>query len=85
MFFQCPFEKNCWRIVGVNVPTWLKLERATRHINRLLRLPFAMEIIIVMCWCIWTDEMTVFLMERIPELTSASKTSGKNSPWLSIG
>jgi hypothetical protein len=41
--------------IGVNVPTWLKLARATRHIKRLLRVPFAMEIIIIMCRCIWTE------------------------------
>jgi hypothetical protein len=55
LFFRCPFVKNCWRIIGINVPTCLKPERATRHIKRFLRVPFAMEIIIVMCWCIWNE------------------------------
>jgi hypothetical protein len=37
------------------VPTWFKPERATKHIRRLLRVLLAMEIIIIMFWCIWTE------------------------------
>jgi hypothetical protein len=54
-FFKCSFARNCWRQIGVNVATWLKPARATRHIKRLLIVPFTMEIIIIMCWCIWTE------------------------------
>jgi hypothetical protein len=53
LFFRCSFAKNCWSQIGVNVPTWLKPERAIKHIKRILRVPFVMKIIILMCWCIW--------------------------------
>jgi hypothetical protein len=36
LFFKCSFAKNCWAQIGVNVPTWLKPDRATRHIKRVL-------------------------------------------------
>jgi hypothetical protein len=52
LFYRCPFAKNCWAQIGVVVPTWLTLEGATKHIKRNLRVPFSMEIIILMCWCI---------------------------------
>jgi hypothetical protein len=52
---QMPFAKKCWNQIGILVPTWLKPERATRYIKRALNLPFAMEIIILMSWSIWTE------------------------------
>jgi hypothetical protein len=54
LFFRCPFAKNCWNLIGVQVPHWLRADRATRHLKRALKVPFAMEIIILMCWCIWS-------------------------------
>jgi hypothetical protein len=36
LFFKCSFAKNCWLQIGVVVLTWLRLDRATRHIKRLL-------------------------------------------------
>jgi hypothetical protein len=55
LFFKCPFAKNCWNAIAVAVPTWLKPERATRRIKRSLHKPFAMKIIIIMCWSIWSE------------------------------
>jgi hypothetical protein len=55
LFYKCPFAKNCWRYIGVSVPSWLKPERATKRIKRSLNLPFAMEIITIMSWSIWTE------------------------------
>jgi hypothetical protein len=57
LFFRCSFAKNCWQQIGVVVPTWLKLERATRHIKRAIRLLFAMERIILNCWVSGRTEM----------------------------
>jgi hypothetical protein len=39
MFFRYSFAKKCWRIIGVNVSTWLKPERAISHIKKLVRVP----------------------------------------------
>jgi hypothetical protein len=50
LFFKSPFAKNCWSIIGVPVPTWLKPDRATRYLRRKIRKSFAMEIL--MCCCI---------------------------------
>jgi hypothetical protein len=36
------------------VSTLLNADRVTKHIKRQLNLPFAMEIIILMCWSIWS-------------------------------
>jgi hypothetical protein len=55
LFFRCSFAKNCWSQIGVTVPTWLRPDRATKHIKRSLDVPFSMEIIMLMTWCIWRE------------------------------
>jgi hypothetical protein len=52
LFLSCPFAKNCWASIGVLIPSWLRATRATTYTKRHIDLPFAMEIIITMCWCI---------------------------------
>jgi hypothetical protein len=42
--------------IGIIVPTWLKPDRTTRYIKRKLNCPFAMKIIMLMCWSIWTEQ-----------------------------
>jgi hypothetical protein len=49
LFFKCLFARNCWNQIGVNSPTWLKPDRTSRNIKRALRIPFGMDIIILMC------------------------------------
>jgi hypothetical protein len=40
LFLRCPFAKNCCMSIGVSVLSWLRPERATRHIKRSLGLSF---------------------------------------------
>jgi hypothetical protein len=68
LFYKCPFAKNCWSYIGVSVPTWLKPERATKRIKRSLNLPFAMEIIILMSWSIWTKRNAWIFREEAPSV-----------------
>jgi hypothetical protein len=62
LFLKCPFAKNCWLQIGVLVLTWLRLERATIYIKKTLSVPFAMEIIMNMSWCIWEKGIHGFSM-----------------------
>jgi hypothetical protein len=71
--FRCPFAKNCWAQIGINVPTWLIADRAIRHIKRKLRVPFAMEIIIIMCWCIWTERNNWLFNTEDPQVASCQE------------
>jgi hypothetical protein len=36
LFFKCSFARNCWQLIGVVVPSWLRPERVTRHLKRAL-------------------------------------------------
>jgi hypothetical protein len=37
------------------VPIWIRADRATSYMKRHINQPFAMEIIIIMSWCIWKE------------------------------
>jgi hypothetical protein len=52
LFLACPFAKNCWGIIRIHVPSWMRPQRTIRGIKRSLGVPFAMKIIIIMCWSI---------------------------------
>jgi hypothetical protein len=55
LFLSYPFAKNCWASINVLIPSWLRATRATTYMKRHIGLPFATEIIISMCWCIWKE------------------------------
>jgi hypothetical protein len=48
LFLRCSFVNYCWLRIRVHVPTWLKPDKATRHIKRSLGVQFAIDIIILM-------------------------------------
>jgi hypothetical protein len=74
LFFKCPFAKNCWRRIGVTLATWLQPDRAARHIKRSLKVPFTMDIIIIMCWSIWTKSNTWIFNQEDPQVTHCVAT-----------
>jgi hypothetical protein len=53
LFLSCPFAKNCW--ASMMIPSWLRATRATTYMKCHIGLPFTMEIIIMMRWCIWKE------------------------------
>jgi hypothetical protein len=55
LFLHCSFVKNCWAMIRVLVSSWLRAERATAYMKHHINKPFAMEIIIIMSWCIWNE------------------------------
>jgi hypothetical protein len=68
LFYKCSFVKNCWRFIGVSVPSWLKPERATKRIKISLSLSFAMEIITIMSWSIWTERNAWIFIDEAPSV-----------------
>jgi hypothetical protein len=55
LFLPCSFAKNCWAMIRALVWSWLRAERATAYMKHHINKPFAMEIIIIMSWCIWNE------------------------------
>jgi hypothetical protein len=54
LFFHCPFSIACWYTLRVLVPNSDDTCSIIESFRNQLNLPFFMEIIITMCWSIWT-------------------------------
>jgi hypothetical protein len=76
LFYRCSFAKQCMLQIGIIVPTSLKPDRATRYIKRKLRIPFAMEIIILMCWNIWI-ERNIWVFDSVDPTVQNCKATFK--------
>jgi hypothetical protein len=79
---RCPFAKNCWMPIGVSIPSWLRPERATRRIKRSLGLPFAMDIIMIMCWSIWKEMNSWFFSNIAPCVANCKTTFNREFAWV---
>jgi hypothetical protein len=53
LFLRCNFAKACWASLGITVITTRPILQIINHIKRDLRVPFFMEIIILMSWSVW--------------------------------
>jgi hypothetical protein len=54
LFFHCPFAVSCWFILNLLVPNTSDLESLLQNFRIQLQIPFFMEVIITMCWAIWS-------------------------------
>jgi hypothetical protein len=53
IFLRCNFARACWESIGISVVTSRPVLHIINRIRRHLRVPFFMEIIILMAWSIW--------------------------------
>jgi hypothetical protein len=74
LFLHCSFAKNCWASSGVLVPTWLCADRATTYLRRQINQSFAMEVIMIISWCIWKEKMHDYLIMWIPASSTTELT-----------
>jgi hypothetical protein len=82
LFLRCPFTKNCWLLIGVHVPSWLRPHRAVKHIKRQVRVLFAMELIIIMSWSIWTERNSWLFRNIDPTVTGCKATFKKEMEMI---
>lgn len=54
LLFDCPFAMACWNTLHLLVPGGATTFQILEAFKTQLRLPFFMEIVITMCWSIWT-------------------------------
>lgn len=54
LFIRCNFAKACWSAIGIQVAPTRNVKQNFNRRRQQLRLPFFMEIIILMCWCVWS-------------------------------
>jgi hypothetical protein len=78
--FQC---QNSVSLIGILVPTWLRAEHVTAYMKRHINQPFAMEIIMIMSWCIW-KERNVWLFSNEDPNVQHCKDSFKSEFALTM-
>lgn len=54
LFLRCSFARRCWRLVGIKYPRTIQAMTSFSLFKKKLRVKFAVEIIILMTWSIWT-------------------------------
>jgi hypothetical protein len=72
LLFQCPFSLACWDTLHLIVPNTSDTVNITESFRAQLQLPFFMEIIITMCWSIWTMRNDV-IFSSIPHSVQRCK------------
>jgi hypothetical protein len=72
LLFDCPFALACWDTLHFTVPNTSESSCITESFRAQLQLPFFMEIIITMCWSIWTMRNDV-IFNNIPHSVQRCK------------
>jgi hypothetical protein len=54
LFLHCELAKEYWSLVGLVVPQSQDPFQILEEFRTRLNVPFFMEVIIIMCWSIWT-------------------------------
>lgn len=65
LFLECKFARNCWALLGLTIVSSPELEERVTSLKSQLNVKFFMEIIIIMCWSIWTVRND-FIFRNIP-------------------
>jgi hypothetical protein len=53
LFLECSFARSCWSLLGVTIISSPDTFQRLGSIREQLNVPFDLEIIILMSWCIW--------------------------------
>jgi hypothetical protein len=72
LFFRCNFARRCWLLLGFLPPCSTDLLHTLMRIRRRLQVPWRLEAIIIMTWCIWRCRNN-WIFNEIPPLVSECK------------
>jgi len=54
LFLDCRIAKECWALIGLTVISLPNMAQKFESLRTQIGKRFFMEVIIIMCWCIWT-------------------------------
>lgn len=82
-FFQCPFAQMCWQYVCPSwKPRFSNIQVEVAHLKQLLSLPFAMEVIILISWTIWTTRNDFIFRSIPPSLYACRRKFKVEMKWI---
>lgn len=73
LFFSCPFASLCWNWIQVHTSEQLDTFQNLELIKEQLRVPFFMEVILIMCWTIWKSRNDLIFSQVQPSLAQAKR------------
>jgi len=73
LFLECPFAIQCWGSVQVQIDLTLDHYQNLQSFRDQLRVPFFMEIIILMAWAIWKARNDLIFRQINPSLQSCTQ------------
>ena len=56
LFLQCQFAKQCWQIIGIDIPSDADFPEVMFFLWDTLHSQFFMAVIILVCWAIWISQ-----------------------------
>lgn len=68
LFLQCECAKQCWQIIGVDIPSDMEFPDAMVFLKNALHSQFFMEATILICWAIWTMRNALIFNGIQPDL-----------------
>ena len=80
LFFHCPFAMSCWNLLNLAHLIQSNLLDTISAFKDQIQRSFYMEIIISMCWAIWTARNDVIFRTNSTHLEQLSSSSEKR--WL---
>lgn len=71
LFLQCEFAKQCWQMLGVDIPFDIEFPEAMVFLRDAIQSQFFMEAVILLCWAIWMTRNAFIFRNLQPQLSLA--------------
>lgn len=85
LFINCPFTQCCWKYI---YPSWqpegVTFELEVAYLKHLLKVPFSLEVIILVCWAIWTNRNDFISKQIHPNLYSYRSKLKSELQWITL-
>lgn len=83
LFFHCQFAQLCWSYICTNwQPAYTGIQEEISNLKQLLSVPYAMEIIILTCWAIWTTRNDHIFQHIQPSIYRCRKKLKEELKWI---
>ena len=73
LFLDCPFAMDCWGTLGLSIQHSDDPFQTTTSFRSQLAILFSMEIIILMCWAIWSVRNDAIFRNVQPAIAQARR------------
>lgn len=83
LFFHCPFAQHCWTYICPDwTPNHMDIQEELDALKQLLQVPFAMDIIILVSWAIWTTRNDYIFKAKPPNLYTCRRKLKEELKWI---